>query len=96
MEMSTETIVEYTDQKRPRNQYPKRIVSPLRSGPCCFSAMEEVGEPQETGRWIYQYKRCRSCGFAVRVIVRELPDKALIRDLRRTLVNSFIRNVPNF
>lgn len=91
-----ETIVEYTDQKKPRNQFPKRIVSPLRSSPCCFTDMEEIGEPQEGDRWVFQYKRCRSCGFALRVIVRELPDRALIRDLRHTLVNSFIRNVPDF
>lgn len=90
------TIVEYTDQKRPRNQYPKRIVSPLTSGSCCFTDMEEIGELQEDDRWLFQYKRCRSCGFSLRVIVRELPNQALIKDLRHTLVNSFIRNVPNF
>ncbi len=90
------TIVEYTDQKKPRNQFPKRIVSPLRSSPCCFSNMEEIGEPQEDDRWVFQYKRCRSCGFALRVIVRELPDRVLIRNLRQTLVNSFVRNVPDF
>jgi hypothetical protein len=91
-----QSIVEYTDQKKPRNQFPKRIVSPLRSSPCCFTEMEEVGAPQEGDRWIFQYKRCRSCGFAVRVIVRELPNHALIRDLRQTLITSFVRNVPDF
>ena len=90
------TIVEYTDQKKPRNQFPKRIVSPLRSSPCCFSDMDEIGAPQEGDRWVVQYQRCRTCGLALRVIVRELPDRALIRDLRHTLVNSFVRNVPAF
>jgi hypothetical protein len=71
------SIVEYTDQKRPRNDYPRRIVSPVRSGPCCFSAMEEIGGPQEEERWVFRYKRCKKCGFAVRVIVRELVDEQL-------------------
>jgi hypothetical protein len=89
------TIIEYTDRKAPRNRYPERIVSPLRSGPCCFSDMEEVGKPEEEGRWVFQYKRCRNCGFAVRVILREIPDAALAAELRRTLANSFVRNVPD-
>jgi hypothetical protein len=90
------TIVEYTDVKRPRNQYPTRIVSPMKSASCCFSEMEEIGEPHQDGRWIFQYKRCKSCGFTSRTIVRELPDEALIKDLRATLQNSFVRNIPNF
>jgi hypothetical protein len=88
------TIVEYTDRKSPRNQYPKRIVSPPRSGPCCFSNMQELGAPETDSRWVYQYRRCRTCGFTVRVIVREIPNAALAADLRRTLQTSFVRNVP--
>lgn len=88
------TIVEYTDEKRPRNLYPQRIVSPVRSGPCCFTDMEEVGKPQEDGRWVFQYKRCKKCGFALRVILREIPDAALAAELRKILANSFVRNVP--
>ncbi len=89
------TIVEYTDAKAPRNLYPKRIISPSHSRPCCFTDMEEVGAVQQDGHWEYQYKRCRKCGFAVRVILRALPDETLLRDLRRTLENSFQRNVPD-
>ncbi len=88
------TIVEYTNQKPPSNQYPQRIVSPARSGPCCFTDMEDVGTPQENGHWVFQYKRCRTCGFALRVILRELPDVALIADLRKILATAFVRNVP--
>jgi hypothetical protein len=88
------TIVEYTDQKQPRNLYPQRIISPIRSGPCCFTDMEEVGKPQEEGRWVFQYKRCKKCGFALRVILREIPDAALAAELRKILANSFVRNVP--
>lgn len=88
------TIVEYTDQKPPKNLYPQRIVSPIRSGPCCFTDMEEVGKPQEDGRWVFQYRRCKKCGFALRVILREIPDAALAAELRKILANSFVRNVP--
>lgn len=86
------TIVEYTDQKRPENLYPVRIISPPRPGPCCFSDMEEVGEPQEDDRWIFQYRRCKRCGFALRVILREIPNASLAADLRKTLANSFVRD----
>jgi hypothetical protein len=88
------TIIEYTDRKAPRNHYPQRIISPPKSGPCCFSQMEEIGKPREEGRWVYQYKRCTKCGFAVRLILREIPDAALINELRKTLETSFVRNVP--
>ncbi len=90
------TIVEYTDTKKPTNQYPKRIVSPLKSGPCCFTEMEEIGNPLQEGRWLYQYKRCKKCGFTLKTVIRELPDQALIKELRETLKNSFQRNVPDF
>jgi len=88
------TIIEYSDQKEPRNAYPERIVSPLRSGPCCFTDMEEIGQPIQEGRWLFRYRRCRKCGFAVRVILREIPDQALLAELRRILATSFVRNVP--
>ncbi len=91
---SVPTIVEYTDQKPPKNSYPQRIISPVRSGPCCFTDMEEVGKPQEDGRWVFQYRRCKKCGFALRVILREIPDAALAAELRKILANSFVRNVP--
>lgn len=87
------TIVEYTDEKHPKNQYPRRIISPGRSGPCCFTDMEDVGTPHRDGHWVFQYKRCTTCGFAVRVIVRELPDAALAAELRVLLEKSFVRNV---
>jgi len=95
MEQTMATIVEYTDQKRPKNLYPERIISPVRSGPCCFSDMEEVGKAEEDSRWVFRYKRCKKCGFTVRVILREIPDAALAAELRKTLANSFVRNVPD-
>ena len=91
-----ETIVADTDQEPPRNLYPQRIVSPVRSGPCCFTDMEPIGESQADRRWVFQYKRCTTCGFALRVILRELPDAALVAELRVILENAFQRNVPEY
>ena len=89
------TIVEYSDHKPPTNRYPHRIISPPRAADCCFSEMEELGRPQEDARWVYRYRRCRRCGFAVRVILREIPDTALVTSLRETLAHSFVRNIPD-
>ena len=89
------TIVKYIDQKRPENRYPHRIISPPRPSPCCFFDMEWLGSPQEDGRSVYQYKRCRQCGFAVRVILHEIPDVALVTSLRETLAHSFNRGLPD-
>jgi len=90
------TIVEYTDVKAPQNRYPTRIISPAHAKPCCFTDLAEVGPAQQDGRWESQYKRCRQCGFTVRMIVRELPDAPLIGELRRTLETAFQRNVPDW
>ena len=90
------TIVEYTDAKVPLNQYPQRIISPSHAGPCCFSAMEEIGPVKNSDRWVYRYKRCRACGFTVRVVLREIPDAALLASVRKILSTSFQRNVPDY
>ena len=90
------TIVEYADHKAPENFYPVRIISPPRSGPCCFSDMEEIGTSQQEGKWEYLYKRCRECGFTVRLILREIPDEALIGEVREILENAFQRNAPDY
>lgn len=87
------TIVEYTDRKPPQNRYPKKIISPSRSGPCCFAEMEEIGRPQEAEQWEFRYKRCRKCGFTIRVILRERLDVVLVARLRETLAHAFERNV---
>lgn len=85
------TIIEYSNTKAPKNQFPKRIVSPTGSGPCCFSDMEPLGIPQAEGRWIFAYKRCKQCGFTVRSILRTLPNAELIASLQATLKTSFER-----
>jgi len=90
------TIIEYSDTRQPQNRYPRHIVSPSRSGPCCFSDMEAIGDLHREGQWVFQYKRCRTCGFAVRLIVRQVPDEALIAELRQSLAVAFQRNVPDY
>jgi hypothetical protein len=86
-----QTIVEYTDSKEAKNQYPERIISPSRSASCCFSDIEEIGTPIADTQFVFQYKRCRECGFTVRVILAELPDAALVEELRRALARCFVR-----
>ena len=88
------TIVEYTDTKSPQNQYPHRIISPSHASPCCFSNMAEIGPGVEGDHWVYRYKRCGACGFTVRLVVRALPDAALVASLRKVLSTAFQRNSP--
>jgi hypothetical protein len=89
------TIVRYTDSEPATNRYPERIVSPSRPGICCFSDMEELGDAENDGRWVFRYRRCRKCGFTVRVVLREIPDADLVNELRHILEISFVRNVPD-
>ncbi len=77
------TIVTYTDDHPPLNHFPRRIISPTRSGLCCFSAMEPLGAVRREGRWEYAYWRCRTCGFTMRVIMRYLPDQTKLANLRK-------------
>jgi len=87
-------MVTYTDEQPPTNRYPHQIIAPPRAGVCCVSAMEWLDAPQRDARWVYQYRRCRRCGFAVRVILHELPDTTLVNSLREELASSFMRNIP--
>ena len=72
------TIVEYSATKRPANQYPKRIVSPPSPQACCVTGMAALGKPRAAAGWYYVYKRCQTCGFTVRSIVRRDPAAAKI------------------
>ena len=88
------TIVRYTDQHPACNAYPQEIISPTRPAACCFMVMEEFGEPTQEGQWLCRYRRCRTCGFTVRVAIRCLPDEERLAKLRRELTHMFIRNAP--
>lgn len=67
------TIVEYTDEKKPANGYPNRIISPLVPGICCYSKMEQIGGEQREEGWSFIYKRCKKCGFTVRHVTARDP-----------------------
>ena len=59
-------IVEYDERRATLNAYPDRIISPPHPSECCFSSMEQVGDVEEDGSWLFIYKRCRTCGYTVR------------------------------
>ena len=60
-------IIRYSDDQKPRNDYPKRIMSPTRPGSCCSDENREiVGSVREVDGFKYCYKICQECGHAVR------------------------------
>lgn len=87
------TIIEYTDTKEARNEYPFQIVSPTAMSQCCHTDMMPVGEKMHDGCWEFQYRRCVTCGFALRHIFRKLPDQILLAQLRKVLQHAFARNM---
>jgi hypothetical protein len=82
-------MVEYTDSAPALNAYPHRIVSPSRPSRCCTGAMALLGEELTEGRVIFRYKRCRHCGYTVRLIIREMPDPGQAEALRQLLAVAF-------
>lgn len=61
-----DNIVEYRSDAPPRNDYPRRIVSPLTPSPCCQANMTRVGHNAIDATWRFYYKRCSICGYTVR------------------------------
>ncbi|MEN8159583.1 MAG: hypothetical protein ABFS41_05865 [Myxococcota bacterium] len=60
-------IIRYTDEEKPSNDYPKRIVSPTRPKKCCKEENRTVvGTVREVDGFKFCYKICDSCGHAVR------------------------------
>ena len=60
-------IIRYTDEEKPRNEYPRKIVSPVRPGNCCSDESRElVGNTKEIEGFKFCYKICRKCGHAVK------------------------------
>ena len=58
-------IIKYTDAERPRNEYPKRIVSPVSASSCCRDENREmVGSAREIDGFKFCYKICTECGHA--------------------------------
>lgn len=61
-----QTIVVYSTDQEPINEYPTRIVSPPAPSACCAGRMERVGDVHVEGINRYVYVRCSLCGFTVR------------------------------
>lgn len=80
------SIVEYDERKSAINAYPERIVSPPQPNDCCPSGMEQVGDVEEDGNWLYVYKRCRVCGYTVRHFLMMSP--RALRKMRGEILKS--------
>ena len=60
-------IIRYSDDDPPRNDYPKRIISPSRPSSCCRDVNREVvGSTREIDGFKFCYKICQKCGHAVK------------------------------
>jgi hypothetical protein len=63
----TRNIIRYTTKEKPRNDYPRRIISPPNPSACCTEEnRENVGNIREVDGFKFCYKRCLKCGHAVR------------------------------
>ncbi len=60
-------IIRYSEEEPPRNDYPKRIISPPRPSKCCNDQNREtVGSTREVDGFKFCYKVCQKCGHAVK------------------------------
>ncbi len=84
---ATATIVEYHERRGTLNAYPDRIISPPHPSECCSLRMEQVGDVEEDGSWLFVYKRCRTCGYTVRRFLMMSPKAmgAMRDDLLRSM-----------
>ena len=63
----TKNIILYTDSESPKNDYPRKIVSPPRPADCCTDANRiSVGSVREVEGFKFCYKICQECGHAVK------------------------------
>ena len=60
-------IIRYSTEESPRNEYPKRIVSPPKPSRCCSDENRSmVGTMREVEGFKFCYKICTICGHAVK------------------------------
>ena len=60
-------IIRYSDEEDPRNDYPRKIISPSQASPCCTEENRDmVGNVREVDGFKFCYKVCTVCGHAVR------------------------------
>ena len=61
-----DSIIEYRNDESPRNDYPRKIVSPVNPSACCLANMAQTGHGAIDAQWRFYYKRCGVCGYTVR------------------------------
>ncbi len=60
-------IIRYSDKEPPRNDYPRRIISPPKPMACCNDDNREtVGNARLVEGFKFVYRICTKCGHAVR------------------------------
>jgi hypothetical protein len=63
----TKNIIQYADDLDPKNDYPKKIISPSRPSNCCNDSNRTmVGSTREVEGFKFCYKICDECGHAVK------------------------------
>ncbi len=63
----TRSIIQYSAEVTPRNDYPKKIVSPPYPSDCCIEDNRlVVGNIREAEGFKFCYKICKQCGHAVK------------------------------
>jgi len=63
----TKNIIQYSDGESPKNDYPRRIVSPPVPSSCCTDTNRiSVGSVREVEGFKFCYKICQECGHAVK------------------------------
>ena len=72
------SIIEYSEEKKARNSYPHRIISPLIPSQCCLARMNRIGQVQVEDDRKFYYKRCSRCGFTVREFMSALDIERLL------------------
>lgn len=61
------SIIIYTSEQKPKNLYPRKIISPPFPSKCCTNANRmRVGKIYEELSRHYYYKVCKACGHAVK------------------------------
>jgi hypothetical protein len=63
----TQNIIEYSASTAPKNDYPRRIISPPYPADCCTDKNRvSVGSVREVEGFKFCYKVCQECGHAVK------------------------------
>ena len=60
-------IIVYSESLKPKNDFPKKIVSPPSASQCCTDKnRDSFGQPKDIEGFKFQYRICRKCGHAVK------------------------------